>query len=234
MIKHGKLYRKAKESIETNKLYNIQEAISILKKISYAKFDETFELSINLKIEKKHTVRSTILLPNSFGKTKKVLVFAKGQKVEEALAAGADYAGDEEYLEKVKSGWLDFDACIATPDMMKDIGKIAKILGPKGLMPNPKTGTVTDNVSTAIKEIKQGKLEYKADKAGVIHVIFAKKSMTEEQILENFTALYQDILKKRPSDLKGNYITSVYVSTTMSPSVRLDLAAIAWKIFRII
>lgn len=226
MAVHGKLYRKAKESIEP-KAYNIKDAISLIKKISYAKFDETFEAAFNLKLEKKHTVRSTILLPNSFGKTKKVLVFAKGQKAEEAKAAGADYAGDEEYIEKIKNGWLDFDACIATPDMMKDIGKIAKILGPKGLMPNPKTGTVTDNVANAVKEIKQGKLEYKADKAGVIHVVFAKKSMSEEQIYENFSQLYQDILKRRPSDLKGNYILSIYISTTMSPSVKVDISSLA-------
>lgn len=226
MAVHGKLYRKAKENIEP-KAYNIKDAISLIKKISYAKFDETFEAAFNLKLEKKHTVRSTILLPNSFGKTKRVLVFAKGQKAEEALAAGADYAGDEEYIEKIKNGWIDFDACIATPDMMKEIGKIAKILGPKGLMPNPKTGTVTDNVANAVKEIKQGKLEYKADKAGVIHVVFAKKSMSDEQIYENFSQLYQDILKRRPSDLKGNYILSIYISTTMSPSVKIDIAGLA-------
>ncbi|MEJ5274037.1 MAG: 50S ribosomal protein L1, partial [Spirochaetota bacterium] len=202
MTVRGKLYRKAKENIEP-KPYNIKEAIALIKKVSYAKFDETFEACFNLKLEKKHSIRSTILLPNTFGKTKKVLVFAKGQKAEEAISAGADYAGDEEYIEKIKNGWLDFDACIATPDMMKEIGKIAKILGPKGLMPNPKTGTVTDNIANAVKEIKQGKLEYKADKAGVVHVVFAKKSMTEEQIYENFSQLYQDLLKKRPSDLKG-------------------------------
>ncbi|MCR4422693.1 MAG: 50S ribosomal protein L1 [Spirochaetales bacterium] len=226
MTVHGKLYRKAKENIEP-KAYNIKDAISLIKKVSYAKFDETFEASFNLKLEKKHSVRSTILLPNSFGKTRKVLVFAKGQKAEEAISAGADYAGDEEYIEKIKNGWLDFDACIATPDMMKEIGKIAKILGPKGLMPNPKTGTVTDNIANAVKEIKQGKLEYKADKAGVVHVMFAKKSMTEEQILENFNQLYQDLLKKRPSDLKGNYILSIYLSTTMSPSVKVDISSLA-------
>lgn len=226
MTVHGKLYRKAKENIEP-KSYNIKDAISLIKKVSYAKFDETFEASFNLKLEKKHSVRSTILLPNSFGKTRKVLVFAKGQKAEEAISAGADYAGDEEYIEKIKNGWLDFDACIATPDMMKEIGKIAKILGPKGLMPNPKTGTVTDNIANAVKEIKQGKLEYKADKAGVVHVMFAKKSMTEEQILENFNQLYQDLLKKRPSDLKGNYILSIYLSTTMSPSVKVDISSLA-------
>lgn len=223
MAVHGKLYRKAKESIEP-KAYNIKDAISLIKKISYAKFDETFEASFNLKLEKKHSIRSTILLPNSFGKTKKILVFAKGQKAEEAISAGADYAGADEYIEKIKNNWLDFDACIATPDMMKEIGKIAKILGPKGLMPNPKTGTVTDNIANAVKEIKQGKLEYKADKAGVVHVVFAKKSMNDDQIYENFNQLYQDILRKRPSDLKGNYILSIYISTTMSPSVKIDLA----------
>lgn len=226
MTVRGKLYRKAKENIEP-KPYNIKEAIALIKKVSYAKFDETFEACFNLKLEKKHSIRSTILLPNTFGKTKKVLVFAKGQKAEEAISAGADYAGDEEYIEKIKNGWLDFDACIATPDMMKEIGKIAKILGPKGLMPNPKTGTVTDNIANAVKEIKQGKLEYKADKAGVVHVVFAKKSMTEEQIYENFSQLYQDLLKKRPSDLKGNYILSVYISTTMSPSVKVDISSLA-------
>lgn len=226
MTVRGKLYRKAKENIEP-KPYNIREAIALIKKVSYAKFDETFEACFNLKLEKKHSIRSTILLPNTFGKTKKVLVFAKGQKAEEAISAGADYAGDEEYIEKIKNGWLDFDACIATPDMMKEIGKIAKILGPKGLMPNPKTGTVTDNIANAVKEIKQGKLEYKADKTGVVHVVFAKKSMTEEQIYENFSQLYQDLLKKRPSDLKGNYILSVYISTTMSPSVKIDISSLA-------
>jgi len=226
MTVHGKLYRKAKENIEP-KSYNIKDAISLIKKVSYAKFDETFEASFNLKLEKKHSIRSTILLPNSFGKTRKVLVFAKGQKAEEAISAGADYAGDEEYIEKIKNGWLDFDSCIATPDMMKEIGKIAKILGTKGLMPNPKTGTVTDNIANAVKEIKQGKLEYKADKAGVVHVVFAKKSMTEEQIFENFNQLYQDLLKKRPSDLKGNYILSIYISTTMSPSVKVDISSLA-------
>lgn len=226
MTIHGKLYKKAKENIEP-KAYSVKDGIALIKKVSYAKFDETFEVSFNLKLEKKHSIRSTIMFPNTFGKTKKVLVFAKGQKAEEALAAGADYAGDEEYIEKIKGGWLDFDACIATPDMMKDIGKIAKILGPKGLMPNPKIGTVTDNIANAVKEIKQGKLEYKADKAGVVHAIFAKKSMTEEQIYENFMHFYQDLLKKRPSDLKGNYILSAYISTTMSPSVKIDLSSIA-------
>ncbi|HPC37856.1 MAG TPA: 50S ribosomal protein L1 [Exilispira sp.] len=226
MTVRGKLYRKAKENIEP-KPYNIKEAIALIKKVAYAKFDETFEACFNLKLEKKHSIRSTILLPNTFGKTKKVLVFAKGQKAEEAISAGADYAGDEEYIEKIKNGWLDFDACVATPDMMKEIGKIAKILGPKGLMPNPKTGTVTDNIANAVKEIKQGKLEYKADKAGVVHVVFAKKSMTEEQIYENFSQLYQDLLKKRPSDLKGNYILSAYISSTMSPSVKVDISSLA-------
>ena len=226
MTVHGKLYRKAKENIEP-KSYSIKDAISAIKKVNYAKFDETFEVAFNLKLEKKHSIRSTILLPNSFGKTKKVLVFAKGQKAEEALSAGADYAGDEEYIEKIKNGWLEFDSCIATPDMMREIGKIAKILGPKGLMPNPKTGTVTDNIVQAVKEVKQGKLEYRADKAGVVHSIFGKKSMTDDQLYENFMQLYQDLLKKRPSDLKGNYILSIYISATMSPSVKIDLASLA-------
>ncbi len=226
MTVHGKLYNKAKESIEP-KQYNIKDAIALIKKVTFAKFDETFEVAINLKLEKKHSIRSTILLPNPFGKTKKILVFAKGQKVDEALSAGADYAGSDEYIEKIKNGWMEFDSCIATTDMMKEIGKIAKILGPKGLMPNPKTGTVTDNLAQAVKEVKQGKLEYRTDKAGVVHAIFGKKSMTEDQIHDNFMALYQDILKKRPSDLKGNYILSIYVSSTMSPSVRLDSASLS-------
>lgn len=223
-MKHGKRYLDTLKVIEKEKLYSINEAIEKIKEAATAKFDETIEAHFVLHIEKKHSIRGTVVLPNSFGKPKKVLVFAKGDLAELAKKSEADYVGDADLIEKIKGGWIDFDVCIATPDMMREVGKIAKILGPKGLMPSPKVGTVTKEIDKAIEEVKKGKIEYRADKTGNVHVGVGKKSMENEKILENFKTIYKEIVKKRPSDLKGEYIRKIYLTSTMGPSVRIDLA----------
>lgn len=225
-MKHGKKYLDSKKLIESSKLYDPAEAISLVKQTGKAKFDETVELSIRLGVDPRHAdqqVRGTVVLPHGTGKKVRVLVFAKGDKAEEARAAGADYVGEAELADKIKNeNWFDFDVAVATPDMMGVVGRIGRILGPKGLMPNPKSGTVTADVAKAIQEIKGGKVEYRVDKTAIAHVPIGKASFDEEKLVENLTALMEAVVKAKPSSAKGTYLKSLYLSTTMGPSVRLN------------
>ena len=225
-MKHGKKYLDSKKLIESSKLYDPAEAISLVKQTGKAKFDETVELSIRLGVDPRHAdqqVRGTVVLPHGTGKKVRVLVFAKGDKAEEARAAGADYVGEAELADKIKNeNWFDFDVAVATPDMMGEVGRIGRIQGPKGLMPNPKSGTVTADVAKAIEEIKGGKVEYRVDKTAIAHVPIGKASFDEEKLVENLTALMEAVVKAKPSSAKGTYLKSLYLSTTMGPSVRLN------------
>jgi large subunit ribosomal protein L1 len=202
--------------------YSLEKAVELVKEMAYAKFDETVEVSMKLNIKSKHTIRDVMALPHLFGKDKQILVFAKGDKAEEARKAGAAFVGDSDLIEKIKGGWLDFDIAVATPDMMKDVGKLGQILGRRGLMPNPKTQTVTFNIKEALDELKKGRVEYRADKGGVVHLAVAKLSMGKEQITANAAAFIQEVVRKRPSDLKGDYVQSIVLSSTMGPGVRLS------------
>jgi len=222
MAKHGKKYIEAVKKIDKKDLYDLDKGIELLKGIASAKFDETVEVSIRLRLKKSHTVRDTVVLPNNFGKEKKILVLTKADRIKEALDAGAVYAGDEEYIEKIKNGWLDFDVVIATPDMMKDVGKLGPILGKRGLMPNPKTGTVTNDIKGAISELKKGRVEFRADKAGIVHLGVGKVSMPKEKIRENIVTLFEEVMRKRPVDLKGDYVASMYICSTMSPGIKIN------------
>ena len=225
MARHGKKYLEAAKLIETAKSYPIEEAIELVKKVSYTKFDETMELVFRLNVDPRHAdqqLRGAIVLPNGTGKSKKVLVITQGPKVAEAQNAGADIVGGKEILEDIKKGWFDFDVIVATPDMMGELGKLGKILGPKGLMPNPKTGTVTMNIAQAIDEIKKGKVTYRTDKEGNVAVIIGKKSFSTEKLVENYKTIYDVILKARPAAVKGTYMKNVVVSSSMSPSVKVD------------
>lgn len=203
-----------------------KEAIDTVKKAVSAKFDESIDVAFNLNLLKKHTIRDTVVFPNSFGKQARVLVFAKGQKAEEAKAAGADYVGDDDLIQKIADGWLEFDVAIATPDMMKNIAKIARTLGTKGLMPNPKARTVTDDVKGAVKEVKAGRREFRADSNGIINFAIGKAGMEIDSILQNLNELYNNILKKKPTDLKGDYIKSIHVTSTMGKSVAINKKSI--------
>jgi len=225
MAKHGKKYNEALKKIDINQQYDLEKGIELLKGLVFSKFDETVEISIRLRLKKNHTVRDTVVLPNNFGKEKRILVLTKADKVKESLDAGAVYAGDEEYIEKIKSGWLDFDIVIATPDMMKDVGKLGPILGKRGLMPNPKTGTVTNDIKGAIAELKKGRVEFRADKSGIVHLGIGKASMTKDKIKDNIVTLFEEVLRKKPSDLKGDYISSVYICSTMSPGIKINYKA---------
>lgn len=225
MAKHGKKYLEAVKKVDRDKIYEPQEALELVKEISVAKFDETVEAAFRLGIDTKKAdqqVRGAVVLPHGTGKTKRVLVFAKGDKAKEAEAAGADYVGDEETINKVSQGWLDFDVVVATPDMMGQVGRLGRILGPKGMMPNPKTGTVTFEVEKAVKEIKAGKIEYRADKAGNIHAAIGKVSFTTDQLLENLQVLADVLLKAKPAAAKGTYMKSVTVSSTMGPGIAVS------------
>ena len=225
-MKKGKRYLEVKKLVEKNKLYDLEEAVSILKKTANAKFDETIEAHLKLGVDGRHAdqqVRGAVVLPHGTGKTVKVLVFAKGDKVDQALAAGADYAGGEELVPKIQNeGWLDFDVVIATPDMMGVVGRLGSVLGPKGLMPNPKAGTVTMDVVKAIEEVKAGKIEYRLDKANIIHVPVGKASFEEAQIVDNYKALMYAVVKARPSAAKGQYLKSVTITSTMGPGIKLN------------
>jgi large subunit ribosomal protein L1 len=224
MAKHGKKYRAAAEKVE-DRTYQLNEAFALLKQISYAKFNETVELSLLLGVNPKHAdqmVRGTTVLPHGTGQTLRVLVIASGDKIREALEAGADFAGGEDMVEKIQGGWVDYDAVIATPDMMRSVGKLGKVLGPRGLMPNPKTGTVTMDVAKALAEIKAGKVEFRVDKTAIIHVPVGKISFSTEQLAENAASLIEAVRKAKPSAAKGKYMRSIYVSATMSPSVQID------------
>jgi len=206
-------------------LYEPAEALELVKKAATAKFDETVEVAIRLGVDPKkqdQNVRGVVVLPNGTGKTKRVLVFAKGDKAKEAEAAGADYVGDQDMINKIQQGWFDFDVCVATPDMMSEVGKLGRLLGGKGLMPNPKAGTVTFDVANAVKEIKAGKIEYRLDRAGQIHAPIGKVSFSAEQLLENFRALLDAVVRAKPAAAKGVYLRNIAVSSTMGPSVRVS------------
>ena len=227
-MKHGKKYREAASAIDRSVQYEPAEAISLAKKAAVAKFDETIEVHIRTGCDGRHAdqqIRGAVVLPNGTGKTVKVLVFAKGEKESEAQAAGADYVGGEELIPKIQNdGWLDFDVVVATPDMMGVVGRLGKVLGPKGLMPNPKAGTVTMDVTKAVNDIKAGKIEYRLDKANIVHVPIGKASFTEEQLQQNFDALMDAIVKAKPSTLKGQYLRSISVAPTMGPGVKVSTA----------
>lgn len=226
MAKHGKNYMNSLSKIEKGKQYSVSEAVKLVKENATAKFDESIEVSFNLNVDPRHAdqqIRGAMVLPNGTGRSQKVLVVTQGAKEEEAKNAGADYVGGKEILEDIKKGWFDFDVIVATPDMMGELGKLGKILGPKGLMPNPKTGTVTMNVANAVNEIKKGKIEYRVDKEGNINVMIGKCSFTEEALAENFKALYDVILRARPAAVKGAYMKSVTLSTTMGPAVKVTI-----------
>ena len=224
-MKHGKKYVEAAKLIDKTQQYEAAEAIALVKKSATAKFDETVELHIRTGCDSRHAdqqIRGAVVLPNGTGKTVKVLVFAKGTKLDEAQAAGADYVGGEELIPKIQNdGWLDFDVVVATPDMMGVVGRLGKVLGPKGLMPNPKAGTVTMDVTKAVNDIKAGKIEYRLDKANIIHVPVGKASFSEEQLEQNFNALMDAITKARPSSVKGQYLKSITLATTMGPGVKV-------------
>lgn len=218
-MKHGKKYRESLKKYDSAKTYDVQKACELVKELKFAKFDETVELHVNLKLGKSQTVRDTLVFPHQFKGEKKVLVFCKEDRIKEALDAGAAFAGADEYVEKVKGGWLDFDIAVATPDMMKDVGRLGMVLGRKGLMPNPKTGTVTNDIAAAINELKKGRVEYRADKTGVVHISVGKVSMDAAKIAENAQALMAEIARKRPSDAKADFVQSVSISSTMGPGV---------------
>jgi len=230
MKKHGKKYNAAAEKIDRSRKYNLDEAVKTLKEVAFAKFDETVELTIWLGVDPRKAdqlVRGTIVLPHGLGKSKTVLVIAQGDKIREAEEAGADLVGGEDMVNKIKGGWLGFDAVIATPDMMRLVGGLGKVLGPRGLMPNPKTGTVTFDVKTAVKETKAGKVEYRVDKTGVIHTGVGKVSFDEIKIVENTRALLDAVAKAKPSTAKGKYMKKVNLASTMSPGILLDETAFA-------
>ena len=226
-MKTGKRYSEAAKLIEKTKTYDLEEAVALVKKTASAKFDETIEAHFRLGVDGRHAdqqVRGAVVLPHGTGKTVKVLVFAKGNKVDEALAAGADYAGGDELVPKIQNeGWLDFDVVVATPDMMGVVGRLGRVLGPKGLMPNPKAGTVTMDVTKAINDIKAGKTEYRLDKSNIIHVPIGKASFTEEQLTDNFQTLIDAVVKAKPAAAKGQYIKSLVVASTMGPGVKLNV-----------
>ncbi len=235
MANRSKRYLEAIEKYEREKKYEAKEAIGIAKDLASANFDETLELAANLGVNPKHAdqnIRGTVVLPNGTGKDVTLLVFAKGEKAREAEEAGADFVGSEDLAEKIEDGWLDFDLAIATPDMMSVVGKLGRILGPKGLMPNPKAGTVTFDLEQSIKEFKAGKLEYRVDKNGVIHVPFGKASFENEDLIENFKTLLDTLVRERPAAAKGRYLRSVTVSSTMGPGVRIEPSSVMTLIGR--
>jgi len=225
MAKKGKNYKRVTEDLDTSKAYTLDEGVELALKSSYAKFDESIDIAIRLGVDPRHAdqmVRSSVVLPNGTGKEIRVLVFAKGDKEKEALDAGADYAGGDEFVDKIKGGWLDFDRTIATPDMMATVGKIGRILGPRNLMPNAKLGTVTFDVGRVVKEIKSGKVDFKVDKAGVVHAMLGKASFGSQKVKENVLAFIDRIIQLKPSTSKGIYLRSVSLSTTMGPGIKLD------------
>ena len=223
----GKRLADAQEQIESQRLYGLQEAIGILKSVKPAKFDETVEVAVRLGVDPKHAdqmVRGAVALPHGTGKVLRVLAFAKGDKAREAQEAGADFVGAEDMIEKIQGGWLDFDVSVATPDMMPLVGRIGRILGPRGLMPNPKTGTVSLEIGTAVREIKAGKIEYRVEKAGIVHAPIGRISFQTEQLAENFHALLDALIKAKPAAAKGTYLKAISISSTMGPGIKLNPA----------
>ncbi|MGI6684278.1 MAG: 50S ribosomal protein L1 [Bacillota bacterium] len=225
MPKHGKKYQESLKSFDRNTLYDPNEALEIVKKNATAKFDETVEVAVRLNLDPRQAdqqIRGAVVLPHGTGKTRSVLVFAKGEKAKEAEEAGADFVGAEDMVEKIQGGWFGFDVAVATPDMMGVVGKLGRLLGPKGLMPNPKTGTVTMDVARAVKEVKAGKIEYRLDKAAIIHAPIGKVSFDSEKLFENYLTLIEVLLKAKPAVAKGQYMKSVTVTSTMGPGVRVN------------
>ena len=232
MAKHGKKYLEVSKLIEIDKSYDPEEALELLKKTGTAKFDETVEVAFRLGVDPKHAdqqLRGALTLPNGTGKTKRVLVFAKGEKIKEAEAAGADHVGSEELVQKIQGGWFDFDVAVATPDMMGVVGRLGKILGPKGLMPNPKVGTVTLDVAQAVQEIKAGKIEYRTDKAGNVHLPVGKLSFDADKLVDNYFTLLDTIVKAKPAASKGQYIRNITLSTTMGPGIKVNVLRLTSK-----
>jgi len=221
-MQRGKKYLEAVKKFKRDEYYSIDKAVDILKQCAFAKFDETVELAMSLNLKAQHTIRDTLVLPHTFGKEKRILVFAKGEKAEEARQNGATYVGDDDLIEKIKGGWLDFDVAVATPDLMKDVGKLGQILGRRGLMPNPKTQTVTFDIKNALAELKKGRVEFRADKTGVVHLAVGKVSMPNEKLAENIKTVIETIKRKRPSDLKGEFVKSVVISSTMGPGIKIE------------
>lgn len=227
MPKRGKKYAQAREQVDRLKRYGLEEAVQMAVTSSYAKFDETVDLAVRLGVDPRHAdqmVRGAVVLPNGTGKTNRVLVFAKGEKEREAVEAGADVVGSEDLIEKIKGGWLDFDKAVATPDLMGAVGKIGKILGPRGLMPNAKTGTVTFDVAKAIREIKAGKIEFRVEKNGIVHAPIGRVSFGSDKLIPNIMSLFEILLRLKPSSAKGTYLKSITLSTTMGPGIKVDPA----------
>ncbi len=221
-MKHGKKYRESLKKYDVTKKYGIVEACKLVKDLHYVKFDETVELSVSLHLAKNQTVRDTLVFPHQFSAEKRVLVFCKDDRVKEALDAGATYAGSTEFIDKVKGGWTEFDVAVATPDMMKDVGRLGMVLGRKGLMPNPKTGTVTNDIAKAVGELKKGRTEFRADKGGVVHIPVGKVSMSENDTAENVTTFLSELQRKKPADAKAGFVRSVSLSSSMGPGVWID------------
>lgn len=222
-MKRGKKYQEAIKKIDRTKVYTVDEAVALVKELAFAKFPETVEVSVKLNLKKSQSVRDTVVLPNQFSAQKKILVFAKGDKAKEAEEAGAAYVGDNDLIEKIRGGWLDFDIAVATPDMMKDVGRLGPILGRRGLMPNPKTHTVTNDIKEALAELNKGRTEFRSDKTGVVHLAVGKVNMDAAQIAENTRVTIDEIVRKRPSDSKGDFVLSVALSSTMGPGVHVDV-----------
>jgi large subunit ribosomal protein L1 len=229
MSGNGKSYRAALAKIDRSQRYVLEDGLGLLKETARAKFDETVEMAVRLGVDPRQAdqnVRGTVSLPHGMGKTVRVLAFAKGEKEKEAQEAGADFVGNDDLIKKISEGWFDFDKTVATPDMMATVGRIGKILGPRGLMPNPKTGTVTVEIGKAVKEIKAGKLEFRVDKAGIVHVPVGKASFNSEKLIDNAKAVLMSILRAKPASAKGNYLRGVTISTTMGPGIKIDLAQV--------
>ncbi len=222
-MKHGKKYLEAVKQVDKTELLSFVAAAELVKKVAFAKFDETVEMSVNLALKKSQSVRDTVVLPNQFSAQKKVLVFAKGEKAQEALDAGAAYVGDVDLVEKIRGGWMDFDVAVATPDMMKDVGRLGPILGRRGLMPNPKTQTVTFDIKGALEELQKGRVEFRSDKTGVVHLAIGKVSMDAEKIAENARVVLNEVVRKKPSDAKGDFLKSISLSSTMGPGVMVSV-----------
>lgn len=230
MKSQGKRYAASRELLDRTRLYGLEEAVDLLKKFPGTKFDQTVDVAVNLGVDPRHAdqmVRGSVVFPKGIGKSVRVLVFAKGEKIKEALEAGADFAGAEEYAEKIQGGWLDFDRAVATPDTMGAVGRLGKILGPRGLMPNPKAGTVTFDVARAVKEIKAGKVEFRVDKAGIIHAPLGKVSFSPEDLVENARAFFDALLRLKPASSKGQYMKRITLSSTMGPGIRVDQGQVA-------
>lgn len=225
-MKRGKKISEGKSKVDKTKLYELADAVNMMKELKYAKFDESIDMAVKLVHKSYQNIRGSAVLPSGTGKEKKVLVLCKGDKQKEAQEAGADYVGAEDLIEKIQGGWIDFQAVVATPDMMKQVGKLGQVLGRKGLMPKPKAGTVTEDIKGIVKELKGGRVEYRADKSGVVHMNVGKVSFDDNAIIENVKAFYNQVLKDKPSDAKGNYIKSLHISSTMGPGIKINYKGI--------